>query len=415
MSRTEPIRTRDHIIGPDLLDENAVKVLRRLNQFGYSAYLVGGGVRDLLLRRRPKDYDVATDARPEEVRALFRNCRLIGRRFRLAHIIFAGHQIVEVSTFRAQPESSSRDGELITDDNVFGCPESDAVRRDFSINALFYDYATGEVIDYVGGLADLDDCELRTIGDPTTRFREDPVRMLRAVKFAARLGFELGDGERRAIREERGELRKAAIPRLLEELLRMLWGGAAATACGLLTDLGLLDLLLPEVASFLSQPGPAPREQLHRMLLAVDDRCAGQRNLDTGVLLAACFWPLYRALVEELPAPLEPRFLRSLAHDLVVSAAIRLRLPRRDTGSLMAALAGQYRLDGGRSKRRGRGSIVRDADFPAILDLLELRSSAEPLPAGVLQAWRDKAAGLSPVEPSRRRSRGGRRGRRRSS
>lgn len=189
-------------IDPDELDPDALKVVLRLHQHGHQAYMVGGCVRDLLLGRKPKDFDIATSATPNEVRGIFRNCRLIGRRFRLAHVYFKGGKIIEVSTFRANPtelEAAANGGEddgegedlLITHDNVFGTAQQDARRRDFTINGLFYDVAEGRVIDYVRGRRDLDERFIRTIGDPEVRMREDPVRILRAVRFAAKLELDI--------------------------------------------------------------------------------------------------------------------------------------------------------------------------------------------------------------------------------
>ncbi len=400
----QPIRTTGHQITPGDIDEDAYKVLRRLHQFGYHAYLVGGGVRDLLLGRRPKDFDVVTSARPNEVRKLFRNCRLIGRRFRLAHILFGGGKVIETATFRAQP---SNEGDvLITDDNEFGTAESDAYRRDFTVNGLFYDPASNEVIDYVDGLEDLQDRTLRTIGDPTLRFREDPVRMLRAVKFAARLGFEIEDETRAAIRDERGELRKAAVPRLLEEILRMLWGGAAARSFEVLAELELLEVLLPEVAAFLGRPADDLWQPLHGLLVAVNRRCNGQPGLQNGVLLAGLFWPLYRALIEDLPQRPSNRHLRPLAEQLVGPAAVRLRMPRRDVATLVGVLEGQYRLEAAKKRRGSRSGFARTPHFPAIVDFLELRADAGELPGGIASEWRKLAAECpQPEERPRRRRR----------
>ena len=177
----------EHTVSRRNIDPDALKVLYRLKSHGFTAYLVGGGVRDLLLGRKPKDFDIATSAHPQAVKRLFRNCFIIGRRFRLCHVRF-GKKVVEVSTFRRLAEAQQGET-LIVRDNTFGTPEEDAFRRDFTVNALFYDIATFSVIDYVAGLEDLQQRLIRTIGDPATRFREDPVRMLRAVALAARLGF----------------------------------------------------------------------------------------------------------------------------------------------------------------------------------------------------------------------------------
>src|SRR5204863_4964082 len=210
----------EHPVSRSLIDKNALKVLYRLQSAGYKAYLVGGGVRDLMLGRKPKDFDVATDARPNEIRRVFRNARIIGRRFRLAHVLFA-EGVVEVSTFRRIPlagevptpdpttgEGAPRDL-LITSDNTFGNPREDAFRRDFTVNALFYNIADFSVIDYTGGVDDLQRHLIRAIGDPDVRFQEDPVRMLRACEFAARLGFGIEHGSQEAIERQKGELRKA--------------------------------------------------------------------------------------------------------------------------------------------------------------------------------------------------------------
>ena len=253
-------------IARELIDPDADKVVRRLARHGFQAYLVGGCVRDLLLQRTPKDFDVATSATPKEIRQLFRNCRIIGRRFRLAHIFF-GPKIIETSTFRANPregdDASDADELLIRRDNVFGTDTEDARRRDFTINGLFYDVEAERVIDHVGGMADLERRVVRTIGDPDIRFREDPVRMLRAVKFAARLDFEIEPVTLAALIRHRGEIAKCAQPRVLEELYRLLRGGAAHRSMALLIETGVASNLSPQLASLLGRPpggrlGPPP-------------------------------------------------------------------------------------------------------------------------------------------------------------
>ena len=235
----------------EAIDPEADKVVRRLRRCGHAAYLVGGCVRDLLLARRPKDFDVATSATPQEIKDIFRNCRIIGRRFRLAHIFF-GAKIIETSTFRSNPREgmTGEDEEelLIRRDNVFGTAEEDARRRDFTINGLFYDVEAGEVIDYVGGLADLEGRLVRTIGEPDIRFREDPVRILRAIKFAARLGFSIEPATYQAILTHRHEIAKSAPPRVLEEVYRLLRGGAARASVELLLQTDVATILAPELA-----------------------------------------------------------------------------------------------------------------------------------------------------------------------
>jgi poly(A) polymerase len=251
---------------PDQIDPDAAKVVLRLRRFDHAAYVVGGCVRDLLLGQKPKDFDVATSATPNELRRLFRNCRIIGRRFRLAHIFF-GSKIIETSTFRANPRDSEEEpGEagsesesqdlLIRRDNVFGTAEEDARRRDFTINGLFYDLETGQVIDYVNGMVDLQDRLVRTIGDPDIRFREDPVRILRAVKFAARCNLTIEPETYRRMLEHAGEIQKCAQARVSEEFYRLLRAGAAWRSIELLQRTTLLRLLVPALATILDDIGP---------------------------------------------------------------------------------------------------------------------------------------------------------------
>src|SRR5688572_19119833 len=213
---SEILPRSDHPISRKQIDPDALKVLYRLKQASHVAYLVGGGVRDLMLGRKPKDFDISTSAHPNEVKKLFRNCRLIGRRFRLAHILFGGGKIIEVATFRRKSDEEvgpEREDLLVRRENTFGTPEEDAERRDFTINGLFYDIGTFSVIDFVGGLRDLQERTIRTIGDPEIRLREDPVRMLRAVKFAARLDFRIASEDLAAIRHHRADVLKAAPER----------------------------------------------------------------------------------------------------------------------------------------------------------------------------------------------------------
>ena len=236
------------------IDPDADRVVRKLTRAGHKAYLVGGCVRDLLVARKPKDFDVATSATPNEIKATFRNCRIIGRRFRLAHVFF-GAKIIETSTFRANPRDEDDHDLLIRRDNVFGTESEDARRRDFTINGLFYDVEREEVIDHVGGLADLDAKLIRTIGDPDIRFQEDPVRILRAVKFAARLDFGFEPATWRALLRWRGEISKCAPPRLLEEVHRLMRGGAARRSFELLVETGVLAVLSPYLAGLLEGEG----------------------------------------------------------------------------------------------------------------------------------------------------------------
>ncbi len=233
----------------DRIDPEAGKVVRRLLRHGHEAFLVGGCVRDLLLSRTPKDFDVATSATPTEIRQLFRNSRIIGRRFRLVHIFF-GPKLIETATFRAAPRQPTSDGDpLIWQDNEFGTAKEDARRRDFTINGLFYDVGSGKVIDWVDGMADLRHGCVRTIGEPRQRMQEDPVRILRAAKFAARLGFTVDEATRAAMVEHAALLARCSVARVLEEIYKLLRGGSAAPAFRELQQLGALDVLFPELGA----------------------------------------------------------------------------------------------------------------------------------------------------------------------
>ena len=249
---------QEHCISRRNIDSDALKVLYRLSDAGYTAYLVGGGVRDLLLGRTPKDFDVGTSALPNEVKRVFRNCFLIGRRFGLAHIRF-GTKVIETATFR---QNSQTVGEIIEhaaegpqEDNTFGTPETDAYRRDFTVNGLFYDIKDYTVIDWVGGMKDLEQKVIRAIGNPGVRFREDPVRMMRAIKFSSRLGFTIEKRTAAAMKKYHRCILTAALPRVCEEVFRLFPYGHSAEAFRQMYEYGLLGDLVPELAAFIDRDG----------------------------------------------------------------------------------------------------------------------------------------------------------------
>src|SRR5690606_15483638 len=269
----------------------------RLRDAGYEACLVGGAVRDLLLGLHPKDFDVATNATPEEVRQLFRNCRLIGRRFRLAHVVF-GREIIEVATFRANSDDGSGDreveGGMLVRDNVYGTIEEDAVRRDFTANALYYAIEDFSVRDYVGGFEDVNNRVLRLIGDPETRYREDPVRMLRAVRLAAKLGFTIEPATAGPIPALAMLLREAAPARLFEECLKLFLYGHAVASFERLERYGLLEALFPDTAKALaSNRSGALRRMLVAGLRNTDARVAADEPVSPAFLFAVLLWPAY--------------------------------------------------------------------------------------------------------------------------
>jgi poly(A) polymerase len=284
------LKRPEHPISRRQIDVIALKVLYRLIDAGFVAYLVGGAVRDLMLGRRPKDFDVGTTAHPEEVRALFRNSRLIGRRFPLVHVYFGGGRIIEVATFRANPNSPviSSPGTAAPYDNSFGTAEQDAFRRDFTINALFYDPGTFCVLDYVSGLADLELGLLRTIGEPELRMREDPVRMVRAVRLAAKLGFAIEPELRAAIETCRKLVLEASPPRLVEEIHRMLAADGSARALQLMREMRLLEVLMPDWFAYLEQT-PGAWDRAARNLQALEAARQSGAALSRPMILAALF------------------------------------------------------------------------------------------------------------------------------
>jgi poly(A) polymerase len=363
------------------IDPDVQKVLRRLTRHGHEAYLVGGCVRDLLLDRQPKDFDVATSARPEEVRELFRNSRIIGRRFRLVHVLFQGGKVIEVATFRRNPKDEA-DGDvdnpnelLIRSDNAFGVASEDAMRRDFTMNALFYDIEARQILDWVGGMADVERRVVHTIGDPETRFREDPVRILRALKFAGRLGFAITPDVYDAIVFCRESLGLAARPRLSEEILRLLRGGQARRTIYLAWETGVLDVLLPELSSLLTDAGEedGPGARVWRLLDYIDRRASESVALDDTVL-----WTLL--LLEPLKEACDGVRDRGAAvQDFLDPLIDRLALSRRYADGVRRIVAVFPKLLSGRVGRFARTELFQDAVEVAIADLISRGQPADAL------------------------------------
>ncbi|MDH3784527.1 MAG: polynucleotide adenylyltransferase PcnB, partial [Acidobacteriota bacterium] len=371
-----PIRVRQPIPDRDL-DSDAVKIVRRLVRHGHEAYLVGGCVRDLLLGGHPKDFDIGTSATPGQIKRLFRNSRIIGRRFRLAHIYFQDRKVIEVATFRSLEEAPSEPGKdadlLIRDDNVFGTPAEDAIRRDFTINGLFYDIDKQTVIDHTDGLEDLRRRVVRTIGDPAVRLREDPIRILRAIKFAARLNLEIETETLTAIKSYGTEIDKSAPPRVLEEIYRFCREGAAERSFVFLRGTRVLDVILPELASAY-RDDEAAWKTLRHLLREIDQRPAPR--IDGGESLTVLLLPL-------LVRPFgwggdgtvdEGRRVdaRDLANSWLDPLGRRLRLARRDQEICRLLLLSLVRMAQPRRLRpRTKQAIVRRSCFPAALGLLE--------------------------------------------
>jgi poly(A) polymerase len=392
----------EHPLSRRDVDADALKVLYRLRQGDHTAYLVGGSVRDLLLGRRPKDFDIGTSAHPYQVKKLFRNCWIIGRRFRLAHVKF-GNKVIEVATFRRQveageevvqdgvpaPDPSTPEGEhLIHHDNTFGTPEEDAFRRDFTINALFYDIATFSIIDYVGGLEDVRAGIVRSIGDPDVRLREDPVRMLRAVALAARLNFAIDAPLLEAIRANRHEIAKSSLPRLLEEYYKILRAGASEQAFRALAELGLLEPISPELHRGAADP-------LWRSLAALDAyRRRFESTPDTlsnPILLGSLLTPLGISLHPPRQQPAAAESQTARRHPPLPRLGA-LPLARRDVERLRQIMSLQRRLHDLAASPRAQRALLHRSMFLEALTWLEIHGG-EPDLVAHWRALLDEQAG----------------------
>ncbi|HKI85191.1 MAG TPA: polynucleotide adenylyltransferase PcnB [Thermoanaerobaculia bacterium] len=394
---TEPrvLPRSEHSISRKRISTNALKVLYRLHRSDHRAYLVGGGVRDLLLGHEPKDFDVATDARPNEIRRLFRNSRIIGRRFRLVHVFFQD-EIIEVSTFRRDPDPDDQDSApddlLITSDNAFGTPEEDAFRRDFTVNALFYSIDDFSVIDYVGGLEDLERQIVRTIGEPAIRFQEDPVRMVRACEFAARLGFAIDAASQEAILAHREDLGKASAARLSEEVMQLLRCGHAGRALQWMLDLRLLDVVLPEALAMVNG-ADLGGERLGRIIPVIDKWVEEGREISDAALLGAVLLPGLLARRKELEGkrdrPLSRRASELVAAEVIAPLATRLRLSRDRATRVERALLTLDRLRSGGLTDGERVKLAGRSAFDDALALLELISGVQGGGEDELQVWKE--------------------------
>jgi poly(A) polymerase len=424
-----------HGISRKNISPNALRVLYKLKEAGYAAYLVGGAVRDLLLGGRPKDFDVATDATPEQVRALFRNCRLIGRRFRLAHILF-GDETIEVATFRAAGDDGTGDRHVvdgrIVRDNVYGSIEEDAVRRDFTANALYYAIDDFSVRDYVGGYDDVLNRRLRLIGDVESRYREDPVRMLRAVRLAAKLGFHIEDHAWEAIAGLGPLLAEAAPARLFDELLKLFMTGHALAsfrwmeASGLLavlmpstaaavdatggkvprlieaalastderiadgrsvTPAFLLAVLMPSTAAAVDATGGKVPRLIEAALASTDERIADGRSVTPAFLLAALLWPeVTRLYQRELAAGHDPALAWTrAAAGAIRGQAQRMAMPKRFTIPMQEIWMLQPRF--GHAGRKRQARLLAHPRFRAAYDFLLLRALDEPALGALVEQW----------------------------
>src|SRR3954467_8977373 len=407
-----------HGLSRDAITPAAAKVCAVLRDAGFAGYVVGGAVRDLLLGIVPKDFDIATDARPEQIKPLFRRAIIIGRRFRLVHVII-GQETVEVSTFRAaDPDISEKDehGRVLRD-NVFGTQEEDARRRDFSVNALYYDPATEEVIDFHGGLADLKKRVMRVIGDPETRYREDPVRMLRAVRLAAKLGLTLDSATKEPIREMAPLMERVPPARLFDEMLKLLLSGHASACLRQLREVGLHEGLLPLLDVILEQP---LGERFVTLALAqTDERVLTERPVSPAFLFAALLWHEVLAASKARQARGE-RPIVALEHamdEVLDTQCAKLAITRKLTATMREVWAMQPRFEGRSGQRAYR--LLESPRFRMAYDFLALRAASGEVPAELEAWWRafqsadadSRAAMLLPdTGPRKRRRRRRRKG-----
>jgi poly(A) polymerase len=434
----------DHPISRSMIAGSALKVLYRLKDGGYQAFLVGGCVRDLLIGIEPKDFDVATDARPEEIRRLFRNCRLIGRRFRLAHIRF-GQQVIEVATFRAagapmaiEPdldgvadEEAPEDGPPLDEqgdingnvadpddpdgfdrahdergrllrDNVYGSIDQDVWRRDFTCNALYYSIEDFSIWDYVGGVEDVKAHTLRLIGDPEARYREDPVRMLRAVRFQAKLGFTLHEGTREPIARLAALLDGIPPARLLDEFQKLFLAGFGQRAFALLREHGLLEHLFPATAAWLASEKDGMAMRLIQAGLANTDRRVAEGKSVTPMFLFAVllFGPVTGAAQKRFETGMHPgQAIADAVDDVVAAQNRRIGIPKRFSIPMRELLALQPRFH----RREGRRAVafLQHPRFRAAYDFLVLRAEAGGEDPAIAQWWTELQA-LPPAEQSQR-------------
>ena len=418
------LQRSEHPISRKSIDKNALKVLYRLHNAGYKAYLVGGSVRDLMMGRTPKDFDVGTNARPNEVRRLFSNSRIIGRRFRLVHVFYHDGGVVEVSTFRRDPDPDEQRGEpgelLITSDNTYGTPRQDAFRRDFTINALFYSIGDFTVRDHVGGIEDLERKLVRAIGDPDVRFQEDPVRMLRACEFAGRLGFGIETRTQESIHRHSKELDKASPARVTEEIVQLLRCGRAGAAMQWMLELGLLEVLLPEAYAMLTA-GTRGLGDFGQILPVIDRMVAEERPLSDNTLLAALLLPkvmLRRMDIEAMDGrPMTRAALEVMIQEEVAPFFARLTLSNLRVQQVLHALVGFQRLCEPRWSPHERVRFARRPYFDDALLLFEILVQATGEGHEALAEWQAAARRRPPLKapaesaarprPRRRRRRRG--------
>ncbi len=387
-----------HSFSKKNIEFNVMDILNRLRRAGFQAHLVGGCVRDILLGKKPKDFDIVTDARPQQIKRQFRRCFLIGRRFRLAHVYISHDRFVEVATFRAAVDPEQVEGGNFAANNVYGTIDEDAHRRDFTVNGLYYNSADGSLIDYSGGLEDLKNKVIRSIGDPCKRLREDPVRIIRAARFCAQLGFTVSKNDLRAAHECAPLIVQSNAHRMLEELYKILRCGASAGTITKLDELKILGNWIPELA-------PAKyRQALLSRLAAVDRRRQAGEEVPAAVLLSALLYDLFDEALGERRS-YQDAFVT--LHQRFTELATRLRIPKREWDAVCNMVARQSsfaRTSGGAKARGFEKRFVRNAHFPNAFSFFGILAEATGKHAAELEYWKQLAAEAPPRRPEYHRA-----------
>lgn len=366
------ITRKHHHLSRKNISQNALKVLYHLRSEGYQAYLVGGGVRDMLLGFEPKDFDVVTDATPEQVRSIFRNSRLIGRRFLLVHVYFRD-EIIEVSTFRANSEDPIDDSDTDNRDNTFGTIEEDAWRRDFTVNALYYNIADLSVVDYTQGMHDLNKRVIRMIGDPTQRFHEDPVRLLRAVRLSAKLNFKIHHETKVPLLNLVHLLKNVAPSRLFDEMLKLFFTGYALATYHSLVKTGYFQALFPHVWKAI-EFNKKQQKLLELAMQATDQRFAEKMSLNPGFLLSILLWPVIQVILNEKNEEKLSFRLHYAIQKVLKLQNKALMIPKRFTEMMRSIWTLQYHLEYSRKNRIEK--ILEHRYFRAAHDFLKLRAQS---------------------------------------
>ncbi len=381
----------NHPMERRLIERGVLDILFRLRKNGYESYLVGGCVRDILLGMTPKDFDIVTDAHPRQIKRLFSRCYLIGKRFRLAHVYISADRFIEVATFRGEAVSSVSHGKAFQNNNVFGTIEEDVMRRDFTINALYYNSADSSIVDYTGGLADINRKILRSIGDPAERFREDPVRIIRAARFSARFGFRLSKKDYSAALTGAELIKDANANRLLEELYKILRCGASAGSIVKLHRFGVLKYWLPE----LDDRGVS--SDLRERLGIIDRRRLTGEDVPVGVLITALFFDLFNELKDSSEVNAGPHDAFMKARDVFGPVAARLHLPRKESDRVCNIISRRtYFLDSNERKRNSsfEQRFIRNEHFSDTLYFYSILSEMKDGYSAKVMYWKKLAESL---------------------